>query len=97
MKLATRHECSLRYFAGWMHEQETGKPKRKRSRCCGSAYRTETGLYGLFLHSSASGSATYRQDEALSLHRTHELAELAADSDGRSLDDLAIRWVAIAE
>lgn len=93
-KTVNRFECSARYSQqNRNHDSGTGRPARKRSKCCGAEYRIETGLYGLFLHSSVSGSATYRADEALSLHRTAGQADKAADTSGYTSAQLAIRFV----
>jgi hypothetical protein len=89
-----RYECALRYARTANHEQGTGRPTRKRSKCCGAEFRVESGLYGLFAHSSVTGSATYRASEALSLHRTEKRANDAADKcELYSPDKLAIRFV----
>ena len=93
MKTVNRYECSARYSRTANHDSGTGKPSRRRSRCCGAEFRVEAGLYGLFLHSSVSGSATYRASEALSLHRTEALAGKAGDKSGYADHQLAIRFV----
>lgn len=94
-RLATRHECVSRYERVAIHDRGAGQPRRKRTKCCGAEYRVSTGLYGLFFHSSVSGSNAYRYEDALSLHRTEKAAERAARASGPSLDQLAVRWIAM--
>ena len=93
MKTVNRYQCSLWHARVTNHDKGTGKPTRQRSKCCGASFDVESGLYGLFLHSSVSGSATYRASEALSLHRTEALAHKAGDKSEYPDSQLAIRFV----
>lgn len=94
MNTVNRYSCAAwRSQQNRNHDTGTGKPTRKRSKCCGAGWYVETGLYGLFVHSSVSGSATYRADEAISLHRTYTQADKAAGKSGYTSAQLAIRFV----
>lgn len=85
-RLATRHACSLR-GGPW----ETGKPKRKACPRCGSAFRVETGLYGVFVH---SGHGRYAEEHALHLTTSERAAESWARRHA-PLNRVAVRFIQI--
>lgn len=92
--LATRHACTA-YLAtgGWAvcTRWTAGKPKRKACPCCGSSFRVETGLYGVFVH---SGHGRYAEEHALHFATTERAAESWATRHA-PLNRVAVRFVQI--
>ena len=88
-KIATRHKCLYsgtdRCFGG------AGKPKTKRCPACGGVWLTLKGVYGVWRHSSITGSATYPLSEALATYSTERAANNYADTHPRyTLNELRV-------
>jgi len=92
-RLATRHECALRLDvnAGSRHTAGPGKPRRQKCAGCGGQLLTRTGLYAVFVHSSASGDRRYLLESATSTHVRERDADAVIQAD--TTGTLVVRWV----
>jgi hypothetical protein len=92
-RLAKQYRCSLNVTAAC--GRGNGRPTRKACAACGGRWFVQEGVYGVFVHSSISGSDRYAERDADRTFSTEAAADRYRTTQDPSMDRLVVRFVSV--